>query len=84
MAGIADYLDTETEGGSSRGMSTTSGHSYRLAGLAYWYALYPFHEWIFGGMPRSIAKTVGKPVVRRPERFTPRLKHACRIDRQQK
>jgi uncharacterized protein YbjT (DUF2867 family) len=55
-----------------------------LAGLAYWYALYPFHEWIFGGMLRSIAKTVGKPVIRHPERFTPRLKHACRMDRQQK
>ena len=26
-----------------------------LAGLLYWYALYPIHEWIFAGMLRSIA-----------------------------
>jgi hypothetical protein len=35
-------------------------------------------------MLRSIAKAVGKPIVRHPERFTPRLKHACRIDRDEK
>ena len=33
-----------------------------LAGLAYWYALYPFHAWIFGGLVNSIA--------RRAERMT--------------
>ena len=27
-----------------------------LAGLAYWYALYPLHGWIFNGMVREIAK----------------------------
>lgn len=27
-----------------------------LPGLAYWYALYPFHAWIFGGMINAIAK----------------------------
>ena len=26
-----------------------------LVGLAYWYALYPFHSWIFGGLVRAIA-----------------------------
>jgi len=26
-----------------------------LAGLLYWYALYPVHRWIFGGMLREIA-----------------------------
>ena len=26
-----------------------------LAGLLYWYALYPVHRWIFGGMLRMIA-----------------------------
>ncbi|MCX6906566.1 MAG: DUF2867 domain-containing protein, partial [Verrucomicrobia bacterium] len=26
-----------------------------LFGLAYWYALYPLHEWIFSGMLRAIA-----------------------------
>jgi hypothetical protein len=27
-----------------------------LAGLAYWYLLYPFHAWIFRGMLREIVK----------------------------
>jgi len=27
-----------------------------LAGLAYWYVLYPFHAWIFGGLVDSIAR----------------------------
>ena len=26
-----------------------------LTGLAYWYALYPFHSWIFGGLVKAIA-----------------------------
>ena len=26
-----------------------------LAGLLYWYALFPIHRWIFGGMLREIA-----------------------------
>ena len=30
-----------------------------LAGLAYWYALYPFHAWIFGGLIKSIAPAGG-------------------------
>lgn len=51
-----------------------------LAGLGYWYSLYPFHEWIFGGMLRTIAKAVGKAVTRGPERFTPKIQHACPID----
>lgn len=28
-----------------------------LAGLVYWYALYPIHRWIFSGMLQSIATT---------------------------
>jgi len=27
-----------------------------LGGLAYWYAIYPLHHWIFGGMLREIAR----------------------------
>ncbi len=50
-----------------------------LSGLAYWYSLFPFHEWIFGGMLRTIARELGKPITQGPERFTPKLQHACRI-----
>ena len=27
-----------------------------LFGLAYWYALYPFHSWIFSGLVRAVAR----------------------------
>jgi hypothetical protein len=50
-----------------------------LAGLAYWYSLYPFHQLIFGGMLRKIALSIGKPMSHGPERFTPKLQHVCRL-----
>jgi uncharacterized protein YbjT (DUF2867 family) len=51
-----------------------------LGGIVYWYALYPFHEWIFYGMLKSIARSIGKPIVNGPKRFTPRLHTTgCRL-----
>jgi hypothetical protein len=44
-----------------------------LAGILYWYILYPFHELIFFGMIKVIARTVGKKILKGPLRFTPRL-----------
>jgi len=41
-----------------------------LAGLIYWYALAPFHHWIYAGMLRAIAKAAGKTVVSGPEAFS--------------
>jgi uncharacterized protein YbjT (DUF2867 family) len=46
-------------------------------GMLYWYSLYPFHEKIFFGMLKEIAKATGKPTVSDPERFTPRLHGSC-------
>ena len=51
-----------------------------LSGLGYWYFLYPFHQYIFKGMLRGIARSVGKPILDDAGRFAPRLPHACRID----
>jgi hypothetical protein len=48
-----------------------------LVGLIYWYVLYPFHQWIFFGMLRSMAKSIGKPIQAGPERFTPKLHTSC-------
>jgi hypothetical protein len=31
-----------------------------LAGLLYWYMLYPVHRWIFGGMLNEIAPVAGR------------------------
>jgi hypothetical protein len=50
-----------------------------LAGILYWYGLYPFHQWIFFGMLKSIAKFIGKPIVSGPERFTPKLRTSCAL-----
>jgi uncharacterized protein YndB with AHSA1/START domain len=48
-----------------------------LFGMLYWYSMYPFHQWIFRGMIRGIARSVGKTVVEGPDRFAPRLEHVC-------
>ena len=50
-----------------------------LAGILYWYGLYPFHQWIFFGMLKAIAKFIDKPIVAGPERFTPKLPTSCAV-----
>jgi uncharacterized protein YbjT (DUF2867 family) len=50
-----------------------------LFGILYWYGLYPFHEWIFFGMLKAIAKSINRPILHGPERFTPRLHTACAL-----
>jgi uncharacterized protein YbjT (DUF2867 family) len=39
-----------------------------LAGIAYWYALDPFHKNLYPGMLRAIAAATGKPILAGPER----------------
>jgi uncharacterized protein YbjT (DUF2867 family) len=48
-------------------------------GILYWYGLYPFHERIFFGMLKAIARSINKPIIRGPERYTPRLHTACAL-----
>jgi uncharacterized protein YbjT (DUF2867 family) len=48
-------------------------------GILYWYGLYPFHQWIFFGMLKAIAKSINKPIVHGPERFTPKLHTSCAL-----
>jgi hypothetical protein len=50
-----------------------------LFGIAYWYLLYPFSQWLFYGMLKAIAKTIGKPILAGPQRFTPKIPSACRL-----
>jgi uncharacterized protein YbjT (DUF2867 family) len=50
-----------------------------LFGILYWYGLYPFHQWIFYGMLKAIAKSINKPIAADPERFTPKLHTACAL-----
>ena len=48
-----------------------------LGGLVYWYVLYPFHQWIFFGMLKAIAKSINRPILSGPQRFTPKLHTSC-------
>lgn len=48
-----------------------------LFGIIYWYVLYPFHQLIFFGMLKSIARSIDKPFISGPERFTPKLHTSC-------
>jgi uncharacterized protein YbjT (DUF2867 family) len=48
-----------------------------LSGLVYWYVFYPFHQWIFFGMLKAMAKSINRPLVSGPQRFTPKLHTSC-------
>jgi len=50
-----------------------------LFGILYWYVLYPFHQWIFYGMLKALAKSIQKPLASDPERFTSKLHTACAL-----
>ncbi|MDA8141143.1 MAG: SDR family oxidoreductase [Desulfobacteraceae bacterium] len=50
-----------------------------LWGLIYWYALYPFHVWIFKGMARAMARAAGVLSPERPRRFDPRQENSCAL-----
>jgi uncharacterized protein YbjT (DUF2867 family) len=43
-----------------------------LGGILYWYALEPFHHWVYRGMLKAIARAVGKPILAGPESVTGR------------
>jgi uncharacterized protein YbjT (DUF2867 family) len=45
-----------------------------LGGILYWYVLYPFHRLLYLTLLKAIAKAIGKPVTKGPERMTSRNK----------
>jgi len=51
-----------------------------LFGLIYWYGLYPFHQWVYTGMLKKMARAIQKPIRGEPERFAPRRQHICHFD----
>jgi hypothetical protein len=42
-----------------------------LYGMLYWYALLPFHDLLFGGMLKQVAKRVDRPIIDSPQKFNP-------------
>jgi hypothetical protein len=55
------WLDFEVEGDESGSTlrQTAIFDPVGLAGLAYWYLIYPLHHLVFGGMLRNIARAAG-------------------------
>lgn len=50
-----------------------------LWGILYWYSLLPFHQVIFGGMLKGIARATGKPIMSGPESFEYKERNQCRL-----
>ena len=50
-----------------------------LAGIIYWYVLYPFHQYVFTSMLKGIIKASGLTFISRPERFTPKIIPSCTL-----
>jgi uncharacterized protein YbjT (DUF2867 family) len=66
-------LDFEIES-ASRGTELRLSTRFRpggLYGILYWYALLPFHDILFGGMLRAVARKVNRPIISGPMRFRP-------------
>ena len=57
-----EFEVTENEGKSTI-RQTAIFDPVGLLGRAYWYVVYPLHQYVFAGMLRGIAHDVGKPVV---------------------
>lgn len=54
-------FEVEPAEGGSRIRQTAIFDPHGLAGLAYWYALYPVHAYVFRGMLRGIARAAVSP-----------------------
>lgn len=57
-----EFEVTESEGKSTI-RQTAIFDPVGLLGRAYWYVVYPHHQYVFAGMLRGIAHEVGKPVM---------------------
>jgi hypothetical protein len=66
-------LDFEIEP-AGKGTELRLGTRFRpqgLYGVLYWYALLPFHDILFGGMLRAVARKVDRPILSGPVKFKP-------------
>jgi uncharacterized protein YbjT (DUF2867 family) len=50
-----------------------------LAGIVYWYALFPAHQWLFEGMLKTVARRTGKRLLKGPESFEPDKTVTCKL-----
>ncbi len=76
---LLDFSIADLGGGVSELTMLSHFEPRGLWGLIYWYGLYPFHELIFHGMLKAIARRLGAAVMTGPRRFTPRMPPACEL-----
>jgi uncharacterized protein YbjT (DUF2867 family) len=50
-----------------------------IAGILYWYILYPFHQYVFSNMIKGIAAAAGRRMLTPPKRFTPKISRTCTL-----
>jgi uncharacterized protein YbjT (DUF2867 family) len=62
-----DFSLAETAGGGTELRQVARFLPRGLGGMLYWYALEPFHHWVYRGMLRAIARAAGKPILAGPE-----------------
>lgn len=71
-------LEPSGEGGTEL-ISIARFHPKGIAGLSYWYSVYPFHKYVFKGMLKNMALTIGSKIISPPERFKPAAGASCRL-----
>jgi uncharacterized protein YbjT (DUF2867 family) len=76
---VLDLRLRPTEKGATELQLLSRFEPHGLLGLAYWYLLYPFHQIVFRGMLRAMAKSAGCKLHSAPQRFTPKLAPTCRL-----
>jgi len=62
-----DFSLAEAAGGGTELRQVARFLPRGLGGILYWYALEPFHHWVYQGMLKAIARAAGKPVMIGPE-----------------
>jgi len=63
---ILEFLLISTSGGETSLTMNARFLSRGLAGLVYWYAIYPLHDYVFKGMLQNIARACRSPIVSGP------------------
>jgi uncharacterized protein YbjT (DUF2867 family) len=53
-----------------------------LVGLLYWYALYPFHQYVFTQMLKGLVNASNLKFVKKPSRYYPDPTNTCRLSDQ--
>ena len=66
-----EFRIKQTDDGYSELVQIASFLPRGIAGLAYWYSVYPFHDFIFRGMLRELAKEAGATIITKPKEIKP-------------